>query len=168
MEIRISQSGLESAVAQLPAFNLRGKITSAIRATIADGKQEGSNLVKQRYAARSMISLGRVKSRTSGLSGKLTISGGRNLLKRFVIRPSTRINPQPAGGVFANVVKGQGGNINRAFIAKKGLVFERVGKSRLPIRHLNTVSLPGAFERIGDKLVSKMEQRLQTRLEQLL
>lgn len=167
MIITVRSSGIEAAMNSLPT-NLRGRITQAIRATIREGKEEGSNLVKQRYTARSFLSLGKVRMRTSGLSGKLTISGRRNLLKKFIIRPSTRLNPQPPGGVYAQVVRGQGGSIRRAFIAKRGLVFEREGTSRLPIRHLNTVSLPGAFERIGDKLTSKMAARLQSHLENLM
>ena len=168
MIIRISERGLGAAVNGLPSFNLRGQITQAIRATIKDAKQEGSREVKARYTARSILSLGKIKSRTAGMSGSLTISGSRNLLKRFQIRPSARKNPQPAGGVHATVVRGQGGAISKAFIAKGGLVFEREGKNRLPIRHLNTLSLPGAFKRIGDKLEGRMARQLQRRLEALM
>lgn len=168
MEIRITQNGLDSAASVLPDSNLRGKITSAIRSTIADGKKEGKSLVEARYTARSMLRLGKVKSRTSGLVGKLTISGGRNLIKRFKLTPSTRPPHNPPGGLHVQVVRGQGGFLRHAFVNRKGVVLEREGKKRLPIRHLSTVSLPGAFERIGDKLESKMAKRLTARLEALL
>lgn len=168
MEIRITQQGLDSAGEILPSSALRGKITKAIRATIKDGKTEGQSLVEQRYTARSMLRLGRVKSRTSGLSGKLTISGRSNLIKRFKLTPSTRPPHNPPGGLFVQVVKGQGGFLRHAFVNRRGVVLERTGKGRLPIRHLSTVSLPGAFEFFGDKLESKMAKRLQARLEALL
>lgn len=168
MEIWVTQEGLDSAGAILPSSNLRGKITSAIRSTIKDGKAEGKSLVEARYTARSMLSLGKVKSQTSGLSGKLTISGRSNLIKRFKLTPSTRPPHNPPGGLHVQVVKGQGGYLRHAFVNRRGVVLERTGRGRLPIRHLSTVSLPGAFERIGDKLESKMAKRLQARLEALL
>ena len=66
----------------------------------------------------------------------------------------------PPGGVYANVVRGQGGMIRRGFLQRSGGVFERVGAARFPIRQLKTVSLPGMASRVGEHVESRMAQRL--------
>ena len=169
MQIRISESGTAAAIASLPDSSaLRSKITQAIRLTIKDGKSEGSSLVKQRYTARNILSLGKIKMRTSGLTGTLTISGGRNMIKRFKLNPATRPPHNPPGGLHVQIVRGQGGSLVHAFVNRAGSVLERTGTARLPLRRLKTVSLPGAFSRVGDKLMTVMSNRLQARLEELL
>lgn len=169
MEIRIRETGTAAAIASLPDVPaLRSRITQAIRLTIKDGKSEGSSLVKRRYTARSMLSLGKIKMRTTGLKGTLTISGGRNKIKLFKLNPSTRPPHNPPGGLHVQIVRGQGGSLAHAFVNRGGAVLERTGRARLPLRRLNTVSLPGAFSRVGDKLMSSMASKLQTRLEELL
>lgn len=66
----------------------------------------------------------------------------------------------PPGGVFANVVRGQGGMIRRGFLQRSGGVYERVGTSRFPIKQLKTVSLPGMASRVGEHVESRMAERL--------
>ena len=100
------------------------------------------------------------------MRGTLTISGRRNLIKKFRLSPKSRPPHKPPGGLHVQIVRGQGGNLPHAFVNRAGIVFENVGGRKL--KHLSTVSLPGAFERIGDKLIKKMEIELMRRLENVL
>lgn len=167
MIISVREHGAAEAAASLSASNIRSKITAAIRQAIRAGKTEGQQLTKSRYVS-DINRLGKISVRASGLRGQIKVSGARNLLKRFKINPSTRMNPQPPGGVYANVVRGQGGNILRAFIAKNGLVFERAGRSRLPIIHRTTVSLPGAWDRVGGQIEAALIRHLEKNLEGII
>lgn len=74
----------------------------------------------------------------------------------------------PPGGVFANVVRGQGGMIRHAFLQRSGGVYERVGRPRFPIRQLKTVSLPGMASKVGEKVIARMGERLGIELEHAL
>lgn len=168
MNITISQNGLDAAVAGLGKIATpRQKITQAIRQTLRETKSESQKLVNARYVRR-ITPLGKISARASGLSGSLKISGGRNLIKKFKLSPSTRPPHNPPGGLHVQVVKGQGGYLRRAFVNRGGVVFEREGRSRLPIRHLSTVSLPGGYLVFGEKILDKMKNKLEKRLEAVL
>ena len=73
----------------------------------------------------------------------------------------------PAGGVFAQNVRGQGGQILHAFLQRSGGVYERVGRSRFPIRQLKGPSAPGMLGNpvVGPFIEAKMATRLGINLE---
>lgn len=167
----ITASGVDEAVAGLQRYSasrLLTRLRSAVRATLREGKSELKNRITARYTAKSPMSLGKTKTTASALNGSLKVGGSRNQLKRFIIRPSSRPRRMPPGGVFANVVKGQGGMIRRGFLQRSGGVYERVGASRFPIRQLKTVSLPGMASRVGEHVEAKMAQRLGIELDAAL
>lgn len=168
MNITISQNGLSAAVAGLNKNSTpRQKITQAIRQALRETKSESQRLVNARYVRR-ITPLGKISARASGMSGSLKISGSRNLIKKFKLSPSTRPPHRPPGGLHVQVVKGQGGWLPHAFVNRNGIVFEREGRARLPIQHLNTVSTPGGYLVFSDKILNRMERRLKRRLEAAL
>lgn len=159
----ITEHGITEATNALESFNLsrlQTRLRTAVRNTLRAGKQELTTRIQARYTAKNPMSLGKTKTTASALNGSLKVGGGRNQLRKFIIRPTSRPRRMPPGGVFANVVRGQGGMIRRAFLQRSGGVFERVGTSRFPIKQLKTVSLPGMASRVGEHVEAKMAERL--------
>lgn len=167
----VTATGVDAAVNGLQRYSasqILSRLRSAVRNTLREGKSELKNRITQRYTAKSPLSLGSVKTTASALNGSIKIGGGRNQLKRFIINPRSRPRRMPPGGVLANVVKGQGGMIRRAFLQRSGGVYERVGASRFPIKQLKTVSLPGMASRVGSHVEARMAQRLGIELDAAL
>lgn len=162
--IHVTEHGLDDAVQRLSNFNsgrLQRALAQAVRRTLKAAKSDAA----QRVAARYTIATGRVtrsiKIKASGLSGAMTSSGGRNPLPYFILRPKRRLKHPPRGGLYAQVVHGQGGMLSRAFVWKAH-VFARVGRPRLPIRKLNTVSNPGMISHpsVSRFIIQNMERRI--------
>lgn len=161
--IQITERGLTSAIAALEQINLGGlrqRLTGAVRRTLQDARQYGRDKVTQRYTARNAGNMGSQRLKASGLSGSLSIGGRRNQLKKFIISPRSRPKRMPAGGVYAQVVRGQGGQIRRAFLQRNGGVYERTGTSRFPIRQLKTISATGMWKAVSSPVVARMSARL--------
>ena len=146
--IRIIPRGQDEAADVLEPSRLKSRLTRAIREALKAGKTTGQHLTKSRYVT-NINKFGKISMRASGLKGRLTITGGRNLIKRFSLSPSSRPPSNPPGGLSVEVVRGQGGQLPHAFVNRAGKVFERTGRARFPIRHLSTVSLTGAWSRVG-------------------
>ena len=164
--ITVTVTGVEAAVAGLNQFgDLRSRLRTAVRNTIRTGKSELKSRITARYTAANPMSLGSTAMTVSSLRGVLKVGGKRNQLRKFIINPRARINPAPKGGVYAQVVRGQGGSIRRAFLQRSGNVFERISASRFPIRQLRTVSLPGMAKAVSSQVESKMYQRLGVELD---
>lgn len=165
----ITTSGLERAIAALsrtPA-GLPRAIRSAVRRTLRGAKKDAGT----KAAARYLIGAGEV-TRTirlsqSGYNGSMTSSGARNPLKKFKINPRSRPRKMPRSGVYAQVVRGQGGQIFHAFLQRSGSVVERVGKPRFPLRTLRTVAVPQMLsnQHVGPFIEAKMATRLGINLD---
>lgn len=165
--IRVIPRGHEAAAASLDGSRIRSQITQAIRKALKEGKRTGKSLTGRRYTT-NISKLGKISSRASGLKGRLTVSGSRNLIKRFRLSPSTRPPHRPPGGLHVEVVRGQGGQLPHAFVNSAGIVFEREGKKRLPIRHLSTVSLAGAWSRVGAQVEDAIARHLENQLSTVM
>ena len=165
MIIRVRSLGVEEAAASLNK-NVRGKFTQAIRQALRAGQQEGRRLTDARYV-RKINPLGRLRLRASGLHGSLTISGPRNPINKFRLRPATRPPNNPPGGLYVQILRGGGGQLPHAFIGK-GKVLERTGASRLPIRRLTTVSTPGAWNVFSPQVEELLQRHLEKNLEAVL
>ena len=161
MQIIIRPQGVESAASSLD-IKVRGKVTQAIRDAIRAGKQEGKQLTDARYVRR-ISPLGKIATRTSGMRGEIKISGARNLIKHFKLSPSTRPPHKPPGGLSVQILRGGGGQLPHAFVNRRGIDFENVGGRKL--RHLSTVSLPGAWEVVGSKVEAALIKHLEQKLE---
>lgn len=168
IRVRVDNAAATAALSRLNAGNLRGRLQSAVRAVMREGKAEAKQRIERRYTARSPLSLGKVSMGVAGLTGRLTFSGKRNPLRRFILRPNSRPPHRPPGGLSVSVVRGSGGQLAHAFLSYKGVVFERLGKSRLPVKHLNTLSVPGMAKAVSGSVISKMERRLQEELSKAM
>ena len=135
--------------------------------TLKGAKKDAGTKVKQRYTIAAGKVTSSIKLKCSGLSGSMTSSGGRNKLPSFILRPKSRPKRPPAGGVYAQVVRGQGGQIPHAFIQKNGQPYERTTPRRFPIKRLTTVSNPGMLSNphVAPFIVRKMEQRIGINVE---
>lgn len=165
----ITAHGLDEAVGRLsrsPA-GLERAIRSAVRRTLRGAKKDAGTKVKQRYTINAGEVIKTIRLHQSGFSGAMTSSGSSNSLKKFNINPRSRPRRMPAGGVFAQNVRGQGGQIFHAFLQKSGDVYERTGTSRFPIRQLRGPSAPGMLSNpvVGPWIEAKMADRLGVNLE---
>lgn len=161
----ITVDGLDAARAGLDKLLVKERFTRAIRLALRAGKAHGSGRVKSRYTAKNPLSLGSIRIRASGMQGEMRISGARNLIKKFRLSPSTRPPHNPPGGLFVQIVHGQGGWLRHAFLGmKRPGVYERTSKKKYPIKRLNTLSLAGMFSYFGDEISNEMLKRLEAEI----
>ena len=139
---------------------------NAVSRTLRGGRQDAVRRAGLRYTAPQSIVRSSITLRSSGLSGEMKSTGRRNPLEKFKHRPTRRPKRMPPGGVYAQIVRGQGGYLRHAFLMKNGGVYERTGKSRFPIRRLHSPSAPGmtAHPRVSAFVLAKMEERLAVNL----
>ena len=139
-------------------------IQKSIRQTLKDTKTDAATGIKQRYTNPS-VGTRPLKFKVNGLTGVLSSKGAANPLEKFKIQPRKRLKRPPKRGIFAQVVRGQGGFISHAFIYNKA-VFARKGKPRTPIRRLKTVSAPGMLKPppISNLILGKIQQRFDKHL----
>lgn len=139
---------------------------SAVQRTLKGGRKDAGTKIKQRYTIPAGAVLSTIKTRLNGLHGEMGSNGSRNPMERFKINPKKRPRIMPPGGVHALIVRGQGGNIRRAFLQKNGGVYERVGRARYPLRRFYSPSAPGmlAVPPVSSFIVNKMEERLEKNL----
>ena len=156
--IRVEVDASRADVSNLPK-EIEQRVRLAIRRSVKVGKSEARERIKARYTARSPMRLGKMRSQIGGLTGSIVFSGSRNRLPLFNIKPRTRPPHRPSGGISVQVVRGSGGRLPHAFIGK-GQVFERVGRSRLPIRRVDTLSLAGMAKAVSDGVLDKMTEEL--------
>ena len=167
--IRISVSGANEAAAALT--DVHGKIPravgSAIRRTLRGGRKDAGTKIKERYTINAGHVTRTIRTQVAGFSGSMKSSGGRNPLSRFHLRPKSRPRIMPAGGVFVQNVRGQGGNLAHAFLQRNGEPYEREGRSRYPIKRITGPSAPGMMSSppVSSYLLDKMQRRLQINLE---
>ena len=134
--------------------DLKPKVQAALRKVTRSAKPMIRSSVKERYTYKGAIS---IRSRTSGLSSELKVSGARKTLRHFKVSGGKK--PKK---LYAMVVRGQGGIIERGF--KHGSVyFQRVGRSRLPIKGLYG---PSTAEMAGHE--PEPATLIQKRIEELL
>lgn len=146
------------------ALNRAGK--SAVRRTIKGGKEDAAQKVKARYTIAVGEVLKTIRTTASGLTGEMKSKGSRNPLKKFLLKPKIRVNPQPPIGLWAQNVKGQGGDIPHSFSKYSGGIFERTTPERFPIRSFTGPSAPSMLNSppVSSYIVSKMQERMEKNL----
>ena len=166
----ITATGLDNAISKLNNFNeekLRRAVRSAINRTLRGAKKDAGSKIKQRYTINAGHVTRTIRTKASGLSGAMTSTGGRNKLSLFLLRPKSRPRKMPAGGVFVQNVRGQGGNLRHAFLMRNGEPYERTTSARFPIQRKTGPAAPQMIgsPKVAPYIVANMSQRLQINLE---
>ena len=109
--------------------SLRPALNDVIRKVLTKAKPQVRSLVKTRYTYKGAVS---PKVRITGSSGTLTVSGRRNRIQRFQYK-----RPSKKRQMYAEVVRGQGGTIPRAWLWRgRGTYYRRLTEARRPIKSI--------------------------------
>ncbi|MBR4903708.1 MAG: hypothetical protein IKZ53_03480 [Selenomonadaceae bacterium] len=163
IKIKVDTAQAVAGLNKINAAQIRSRLQAAIRSSLEQSKSIATQRVSARFTRDFATPLIKIKS--SGLNGSLSVTDRRHSLSRFPHQPSSRINPQPPGGVTAQVRRGQSENYPRAFIGR-GQIFERVGRPRVPLkRHLGA---GGANELGSSRVAPFVERKIGERIEREL
>ena len=160
LTITVDTSAAREVLEKFPELANRA-IRQAMRSTVRTAKQEAIDLATRRYTANGSIIRSAIKTSSGGNRGELKASGARNPLEKFIVTPKgARLGR--GRYLHAEVVRGQGGNLSKAFWHGGG-VSERVGSERFPIRRLKSVSAPGmlAVEQVREPLMQVMNREVE-------
>lgn len=166
IEIKIDSSELERIADMLSSIpkGMEKATSSAINRTLQSTRASATRKVRERYDIKSKDVRGTINLKRAGNSnphGAMISRGTLIPLIRFKVNPS-KPNPARRKPVFASVKK-SGGNIKAAFVTSFDSghtgVFERVGKSRFPIKELYGPSTP---QMIGEEnIIKELEEEAQ-------
>ena len=162
MIITIEPVNLEpvlSALSRIPG-GIERAARSAIRRTLKGGRKDAGTLTRRRYTLPAGVVTRSLSIKVSGMSGEMRSRGGRNPLEKAKTNPKGRIRTR-GRYIRAEVVRGQGGILPKAFRPHGAAIYERVGRTRYPIQRLTTVSAPGMVSHpsISEPIANKMSQR---------
>ncbi len=187
MQIKIDIKGIEGIQRKLDSLSpkqMTGALAAALNKTAAKGKTEVTRAITERYNikatdVRNSVSLRNASAAQGRLQATIDIFGstkkqGRSLnMIHFVERKVSkaqkrkRLKDGTSNQLRFNIIKGGGqkqilGDAalkNGAFIGNKGrTVFQRVGKSRLPIKPVQVIGVSQMFtfkpiaERVCEKI----------------
>ncbi len=147
---------------------------TAIAKSIRGAKKDAVQKVRERYTIKSRQVTKTMSIRYNGMSATLSSRGRVNDLSYFKTKPGRIPKRRPRKGkyLWAQVVKGQGGTIAHAFLAKMKSghvgVFRRTdGNASLPISKLSGPSTPQMLESptVRQFIEEKTKERLSTNLE---
>ncbi|MBQ9365772.1 MAG: phage tail protein [Schwartzia sp.] len=179
LEVNVGKSIEE---AQRLLTNMPGAVNkaskTAIRTTIKGMKKESAQKVRERYTIKASKVTNTIRTSTGdgGLTARLTSKGRVNDLSYFIHKPKSVPKRRPPTGkyLYSQVVKGEGGTIAHAFLARMQSghvgVFQRAGHgssmSSLPIQKLSGPSTP---QMLGSPNIKEfIEKRLRERFEKNL
>ncbi len=145
------------------------KVTrSAIKRSMRGAKAEAVNEVADRYYAKKSDIKKATTVRVSKMAAELASTGRVTGLQKFRTKPNTPRQQiaytKRKKYLYANVVKGEGGTIAHAFVARMSSghvgVFQR--RSDGSLRELYGPSIPQAMTRpeVSDRILRGLEQRL--------
>lgn len=151
-----------------PAINLLSRIPGgiekatrrALKRTLKGGRRYAGTLARRRYTLPAGIVTRSLSVKVSGFSGELRSRGGRNPLEKAKVNPKGRIRGR-GRYIRAEVVRGQGDFLPKAFRPSGTAIFERVGRSRYPIMRLKTVAAPQmvGHPSISEPVADRLAQR---------
>jgi len=175
MTIEINDKQFEHAkliLSRIPK-GIEKAMASAINRAAQSGRTAAVKKVRERYYIKASTIREPLKIERASPSSPMAIlrAAGRVIsLSKFKIRP-TAPTPGKPKTVVATVVKGQGGAIQRAFVARMPAghigVYRRKGGPRLPIIELYGPSVPQMVgnEEVIRTLEEKAQQTLDERME---
>lgn len=163
---------LEAALSETPEKIPRAA-SRAINRAAYTARTEAARKAREEYIIRHGDVINTINiypASETDLSATVVSRGSVIPLIKFRVSPK-KPQPKRKKPLIAVVKKGEGGPIARAFTAQMRSsgyigVFQRVGKSRLPIRQLYGPSVP---QMIGSRNVSQwVEEKAQEKLEERL
>ena len=185
--IEVDARGIEQAqelLKDIPGATKKAVIT-ALRKSLRNAKKEAVKKVRERYTIRKAGYVSRtIKMKVENMTGILSSKGPVNDLSYFKTNPKTVPKRRPPKGkyLYSQVVKGQGGTIAHAFLArmKSGHVgvFQRAGhgasNASLPISKLagpstpQMLGSPSVTEFIAKKMLERMDKNLEHEIDAFL
>lgn len=185
--IEVDARGIEQAqelLKDIPGATKKA-VSTALRKSLRNAKKEAVKKVRERYTIRKAGYVSRtIKMKVENMTGILSSKGPVNDLSYFKTNPKTVPKRRPPKGkyLYSQVVKGQGGTIAHAFLArmKSGHVgvFQRAGhgasNASLPISKLagpstpQMLSSPSVTEFIAKKMLERMDKNLEHEIDAFL
>lgn len=147
---------------------------TAIRKSIRGAKKDATQKAKERYTIKPTYITRTMKFSFQGGGAMLTSRGRVNDLAYFKHKPTSPPKRRPPKGsyLYSMVVKGQGGTIAHAFLAKMksghvGVMRRTAGNSSLPIAKLSGPSTPQMLESpsVREFVETKAQERLSKELD---
>ncbi len=173
IEIREEQFERAKLVLSNVPKGIERAMASAINRAAQSGRTEAVKKVRERYIVKASTVREPLKiERASSSSPIATLRAAGSVipLSKFKIRPS-KPTPGKLTPVSATVIKGKGGTISKAFVARMPAghvgVYRRKGRPRLPIMELYGPSAPQMIgnEEVMRALEEKAQQTLDERME---
>lgn len=178
--IEVDARGIEQAqelLKDIPGATKKA-VSTALRKSLRNAKKEAVKKVRERYTIRKAGYVSRtIKMKVENMTGILSSKGPVNDLSYFKTNPKTVPKRRPPKGkyLYSQVVKGQGGTIAHAFLAKMKSghvgVFQRAGhgasNASLPISKLagpstpQMLGSPSVTEFIAKKMLERMDKNLE-------
>ena len=185
--IEVDARGIEQAqelLKDIPGATKKA-VSTALRKSLRNAKKEAVKKVRERYTIRKAGYVSRtIKMKVENMTGILSSKGPVNDLSYFKTNPKTVPKRRPPKGkyLYSQVVKGQGGTIAHAFLArmKSGHVgvFLRAGhvasNASLPISKLagpstpQMLGSPSVTEFIAKKMLERMDKNLEHEIDAFL
>lgn len=173
IEIKIDTKELERVEKMLSTIpkGIEKATSSAINRTLQSTRASATRKVRERYDIKAKDVRGTISLKRAGTfnpNGAMISRGTPIPLMQFKVNPG-KPNPSRRKPVFASV-KRSGGTIKSAFVTSFDSghtgVFERVGRSRLPLRELYGPSTPQMIgeETIIQELGEEAKEIMLTRL----
>ncbi len=185
--IEVDARGIEQAqelLKDIPGASKKA-VSTALRKSLRNAKKEAVKKVRERYTIRKAGYVSRtIKMKVENMTGILSSKGPVNDLSYFKTNPKTVPKRRPPKGkyLYSQVVKGQGGTIAHAFLAKMKSghvgVFQRAGhgvsNASLPISKLSGPSTPqmlgspSVTEFVAKKMLERMDKNLEHEIDAFL
>ena len=147
---------------------------TAVRKSIRGARQDASKKARERYTIKPAYITRTMKVSYAGASAMLTSRGPVNDLSYFITRPKSVPRHRPPAGqyLYSQVVKGQGGTIAHAFLARMqsghvGVMRRTDGNASLPIEKLSGPSTPQMLESptVREYIEARVRERLAANIE---
>lgn len=185
--IEVDARGIEQAqelLKDIPGATKKA-VSTALRKSLRNAKKEAVKKVRERYTIRKAGYVSRtIKMKVENMTGILSSKGPVNDLSYFKTNPKTVPKRRPPKGkyLYSQVVKGQGGTIAHAFLAKMKSghvgVFQRAGhgasNASLPISKLagpstpQMLGSPSVTEFVAKKMLERMDKNLEHEIDAFL
>ena len=121
---------------------IKDGVRRSLRKTVSEAKKSIRSGIKKRYTYKGAIP---IQTTMRSMSATLTIKGPRQKLNKFRVRggkPKYSGRRVTGAKLYAMVVRGQGGTIERGFKMKNGSYWRRdTAESRLPIHMIYSLSV---------------------------